>query len=216
MPDRPITLEQGVERIGQAQHGALWTDAMQRERQAFETRVQSGNTPKSVAEFVAAHHAVENLRQPIISKLIDAFLSSKVVPYRELPSGLLPIPSDHWKNYRGTRRGPNSTEDQPDVTISRELYTTYLYAGSLEAFIQATPTRAMQKLKNPIPKKGPRRAARLALDALYHHGIPRDKSGQDLTNAVNKWISRQPNDLIEGRVRQNVSLDTVLRAAERK
>jgi hypothetical protein len=75
---------------------------------------------------------------------------------------------------------------------------------------------AFRKLVKPIPNKGARRAARMALDALYPHGVPEDKTGQELTNLVNNWLKKQPSDLIEGRVKQTISLDTVLRAAERK
>lgn len=74
----------------------------------------------------------------------------------------------------------------------------------------------LKKLRKPVPKKGPRRAARLALDAIYPQGVPINKTGQELTNEVNRYIGKQPSDLIEGRVKQEVSLDTVLRAAERK
>ena len=91
------------------------------------------------------------------------------------------------------------------------------YCKELEALIPATTTRsALKVMKKPIPKTGPKRAARLALDALFSKGIPIDESGQELTNAVNNYINRQPSELIEGRVKQTVSLDTVLRAAERK
>jgi hypothetical protein len=75
---------------------------------------------------------------------------------------------------------------------------------------------AFRKLVEPLPKKGARRAARMALDALYPDGVPEDKTGQELTNLVNNWLKKQPSDLIEGRVKQTISLDTVLRAAERK
>jgi hypothetical protein len=54
------------------------------------------------------------------------------------------------------------------------------------------------------------------LDVLYPKGVPNDKTGQELTNSVNRYIEGHRSDLIEGRVNQTVSLDTVLRAAERK
>lgn len=81
---------------------------------------------------------------------------------------------------------------------------------------QAPRRSGLKKLKAPILKSGPRKAARLALDSLYPTGVPIDQTGQELLNAVNKYIKKQPSDLIEGRVKQEVSLDTVLRAAERK
>jgi hypothetical protein len=77
-------------------------------------------------------------------------------------------------------------------------------------------SRKYKRLVEPVPPKGPRRAARIALDKLYPLGVPLDKSGAELQIAVNRYIEKQPSDLIEGRVRQQVSLDTVLRAAERK
>ena len=58
----------------------------------------------------------------------------------------------------------------------------------------------LKKLKKPVPKKGPRRAARQGLDALYPQGVPINKTGQELTNEVNRYIRKQPSDLIEGRV----------------
>jgi hypothetical protein len=76
---------------------------------------------------------------------------------------------------------------------------------------------AVRKLVKPVFKRpGPRRAARIALDKLYPEGVPIDKTGQELTRAVNNWLKKQPSDLIEGRVKQTISEDTVLRAAERK
>jgi hypothetical protein len=79
-----------------------------------------------------------------------------------------------------------------------------------------TSRSALQKLLKPLPKPGPRLAARKALDALFPNGVPIDKSGKELTNLVNNWLRRQGSDLIEGRVRQEVGKDTVERAAERK
>ena len=87
---------------------------------------------------------------------------------------------------------------------------------ALTARDEQTPASILKKLVKPIPKSGPKRAARLALDALYPKGVPENKSGQELMNAVNKYIERHRGDLVEGRVKQTVSLDTVLRAAERK
>jgi hypothetical protein len=79
------------------------------------------------------------------------------------------------------------------------------------------PPRKLQKLKLAVPSNpGPRRSARLALDALYPGGIPIDRSGKQLHQAVNQWLRKQPAHFVEGRTRATISLDTVLRAAERK
>ena len=75
---------------------------------------------------------------------------------------------------------------------------------------------AFQKLVKPLPKAGARLAARRALDVLFPDGVPIDKTGQELARAVNNWLKKQSSDQIEGRVKQTISLDTVLRAAERK
>ena len=79
------------------------------------------------------------------------------------------------------------------------------------------PPRKFKKLKLAAPSKpGPRRSARLALDALYRDGIPIDLSGKQLHQAVNQWLRKQPSHFVEGRTREEIGLDTVLRAAERR
>ena len=77
--------------------------------------------------------------------------------------------------------------------------------------------RKLKKLKLAVPSKpGPRRSARLALDMLHPGGIPIDLSGKQLHQAVNQWVRKQPAHFVDGRTRATISLDTVLRAAERK
>jgi hypothetical protein len=79
------------------------------------------------------------------------------------------------------------------------------------------PPRKLKKLKLAVPSKpGPRRSARLVLDALHPDGIPIDLSGKQLHQAVNRWLRKHPAHFVEGRTRETISLDTVLRAAERK
>src|SRR5262249_46156035 len=89
-------------------------------------------------------------------------------------------------------------------------------AWSLKARDEKTAAPIVKRLIKPIPRTGPKRAARLALDKLYPKGIPVNKTGQELTNSVNAYLRNHRSDLIEGRVRQEVSLETVLRAAERR
>jgi hypothetical protein len=79
-----------------------------------------------------------------------------------------------------------------------------------------TNRSVLKKLLRPLPRSGARLAARKALDDLYPDGVPIDKTGQELTRAVNIWLKKQRSDHIEGRVKQTISTDTVLRAAERK
>ena len=107
--------------------------------------------------------------------------------------------------------GPD-TDGQPAL-LKRSDFECWL-ARQTKDVMSVRP--GLVQLKKPIAKAGPRRAARLALDAIFPEGISTNKTGQELTNVVNNYLKRQPSDLIEGRVKQEVSLDTVLRAAERK
>jgi hypothetical protein len=89
--------------------------------------------------------------------------------------------------------------------------------GASNDSCSSNPPRKLQKLKLAMPSNsGPRRSARLALDALYPAGIPIDLSGKQLHQKVNQWLRKRPPHFVEGRTRGTISLDTVLRAAERK
>jgi hypothetical protein len=70
----------------------------------------------------------------------------------------------------------------------------------------------------PMPRKpGARQVAWKALKERFpDEQIPLDFTGEQLTKIVNQFLSKLPSDAIEGRVKQEVSLDTVLRAAGRK
>ena len=109
-----------------------------------------------------------------------------------------------------------------DAQIDGVLQKVFFNEGEFERKLISTtgnsskPSKKLKQLKSKVPSKGPRRAARLALDALYPEGVPVEKSGEELHRNVNRWLDKQSADLIEGRVRQAVSIDTVLRAAERK
>src|SRR5262249_994780 len=89
--------------------------------------------------------------------------------------------------------------------------------GTSNDSCSSNPPRKLKKLKLAVPSKpGPRRSARLALDKLHPGGIPIELSGKQLYQAVNRWLQKQPAHFGEGRTRDTISLDTVLRAAERK
>jgi hypothetical protein len=147
------------------------------------------------------------------------------------------VPKPHKQNPLITRKFIEAREHELGWIIVRDNYLAKswvqsLYAArwlqskgiaapgsiswSLDSRDEKMPTPIVKKLIKPIPKSGAKRAARLALDALYPKGVPNDKTGQELTNSVNRYFERHRSDLIEGRVNQAVSLDTVLRAAERK
>ena len=75
-------------------------------------------------------------------------------------------------------------------------------------------TRAMP----PMPKEpGPRREAWKALTQRFPNGMIPDKyTGAELHIIVNRHIEKLPSDALEGRLHQQVSRDTVLRAAGRR
>jgi hypothetical protein len=75
-------------------------------------------------------------------------------------------------------------------------------------------TRAMP----PMPEEpGPRREAWKALKQRFQNGMIPDKyTGAKLHKIVNQHIAKLPSDALEGRLGQQISLDTVLRAAGRR
>jgi hypothetical protein len=71
---------------------------------------------------------------------------------------------------------------------------------------------------SPEPEEpGPRKEAWKALKVRFKDElIPDDFTGAQLHKMVNQHIKNLPRDALEGRIRQEISLDTVLRAAGRK
>jgi hypothetical protein len=151
---------------------------------------------------------------------------------------VIPKPLPHKNNPIITRQFIEARERNLSWADTRDAYlakswVASLYAGrwlqskgitppnsiawALLKRVEKAPLRAsLVKLTKPVPKVGPRRAARLALDILYPEGIPIDKTDQELTNTVNRYIQRHHSDLVEGRVKQTVDITTVRRAAERR
>jgi hypothetical protein len=80
------------------------------------------------------------------------------------------------------------------------------------------PERQAAKRLPPMPKKnGPQKEAWKALKARFPNElIPNDMTGASLRQIVNKYIKKLPSDVLEGRVRQEISLESVLRAVGRR
>ena len=77
--------------------------------------------------------------------------------------------------------------------------------------------RPSRKMPPEPEKPGPRKQAWKALKARFPDGqIPEDFSRSKLQTIVNQHLRDQPRGALEGRIREEISLDTVLRAVGRK
>jgi hypothetical protein len=188
-------------------------------RTKLKELVEPEERSKIIDDYEAARRRVEQLmRKAFADGVLHSYIRAKngqaerLVGRKEWRQEAFGIAGIENVPHHLTSPGPD-TDGQP-VFVKISEFEDWL-ARQTDNPVKSSRSN-VKKLTKPIPKFGPRRAARVALDYLYPHGIPIDKSGRDLANRVNLYIKKHLGDLVEGRVRQEVSVDTVLRAAERK
>jgi hypothetical protein len=113
---------------------------------------------------------------------------------------------------RNAEEASGANDRMPEQFAADEIISSKALHGG----IPKAPPRTHKM--PPMPREpGPRQVAWKALKERFpDEQIPDDFTGEQLTKIVNQFLSKLPSDAIEGRVRQEVSLDTVLRAAGRK